>query len=158
MKSIKNIIKNNKGFTLVELLVVIAILGILAAGLLVAINPIDRINAANDSRVKSDIGTIARTLEAFAAEHDGVYPVDASTELVGDALKRYPTSPYSTGYTYTPGPATCDNGANGNCTSYIVAGEVKSTKDKGACTGTCYFKVDSATGTSCVEATSNDGC
>src|SRR5690349_21170143 len=43
-------IRNNfKGFTLIELLVVIAILGILAAALLAAINPIEQIRKSQDS-------------------------------------------------------------------------------------------------------------
>lgn len=38
-----------QGFTLVELLVVIAILGIIAVGLIVAIDPIEQVNRASDS-------------------------------------------------------------------------------------------------------------
>ncbi len=48
----------SKGFTLIELLVVIAILGILAAVVLVAINPGQRIAAARNSRVKADLASI----------------------------------------------------------------------------------------------------
>jgi len=38
-----------KGFTLIELLIVIAILGLLAVSLIVAIDPVEQINRANDS-------------------------------------------------------------------------------------------------------------
>lgn len=37
-----------KGFTLIEILVVIAVIGVLAAVLFVAINPLEQINKAND--------------------------------------------------------------------------------------------------------------
>jgi len=37
----------SKGFTLIELLIVIAVLGVLAGGVIVAINPLAKINAAN---------------------------------------------------------------------------------------------------------------
>ncbi len=38
-----------KGFTLIELLIVIAILGLLAVSLIVAIDPVEQINRANDA-------------------------------------------------------------------------------------------------------------
>ena len=41
------------GFTMIELLVVIAIIGILAVGLLSAINPVEQINKSNDTATKA---------------------------------------------------------------------------------------------------------
>jgi type IV pilus assembly protein PilA len=62
-----------QGFTLIELLVVIAIIGILAAVVLVAINPAQRIAEANDSKVKSNIGQVATALEACYTANAGTY-------------------------------------------------------------------------------------
>jgi len=59
--------KINKGFTLIELLIVIAIVGILAAAILVAINPGKRMAQARDAQRKNDISAIANALIGYYA-------------------------------------------------------------------------------------------
>lgn len=44
---------SQKGFTLIELLVVISILGVIAVGLMVAIDPIEQINRSSDAAKRS---------------------------------------------------------------------------------------------------------
>lgn len=64
-----------KGFTLIELLIVIAILGILAAAVLVAINPAKRTRQARDAGRKNDIGSLATELQAYyTTPGQGLYP------------------------------------------------------------------------------------
>ena len=46
--------KFSLGFTLVELLIVVALLGVLAAAVLAAINPLEQANRARDTRMRSD--------------------------------------------------------------------------------------------------------
>lgn len=107
-----------RGFTLIELLIVIGIIGVLAALVLVSIDPIDRTNAANDSKVQRDINTLARAMEAYAVTHDGLYPLDGQTGLIAAGeLKTSLASPanYST-YVVTSGPPA------------RVSGELKSKK------------------------------
>ena len=54
-----------KGFTLIELLIVIAIMGILAAAILVAINPGKRMAQARDAQRKQDIAAISNALAGY---------------------------------------------------------------------------------------------
>lgn len=93
-----------KGFTLIELLIVIAILGILAAGVLVAINPVQKINQANDANMKSNVGQIATALQAYyttnqayptAADYTALAPILVSS----NELKVAPVAP--AGYTFS---------------------------------------------------------
>jgi len=62
------------GFTLIELLVVIAVLGILAAVVLVAIDPGQRIKEARDAQRKQDLGTIAQAVETYFTLTKGSLP------------------------------------------------------------------------------------
>ena len=90
------------GFTLIELLIVIAILGILAAAVLVAVNPAKRQKQARDSARKSDIGQIATAVQAyFTTPGQGQYPASLTTLTGSGDLKQIPTGPTGETYTYT---------------------------------------------------------
>lgn len=52
-----------KGFTLVELLVVIAIIAILAGGVVVMINPVQKLRESRDSRRVQDLQTIKQAVD-----------------------------------------------------------------------------------------------
>ncbi len=54
-----------KGFTLVELLIVIALLGVLAAAVLAAINPLEQANRARDTRVRSDASQLLAAIDRY---------------------------------------------------------------------------------------------
>ncbi|MBI4079133.1 MAG: type II secretion system protein [Candidatus Levybacteria bacterium] len=58
-----------KGFTLIELLVAIAMLGVLATGVLVAINPLERLALARDAQRKTAISQLARALQSYYINH-----------------------------------------------------------------------------------------
>ncbi len=67
--------KNLKaGFTLIELLVVIGVIGILAAIVLVAVNPGRQFANARDTQRRSDLYAITNAIYQFAAEHNGNLP------------------------------------------------------------------------------------
>lgn len=67
-------IKKLRGFTLIELLITIVILAILAGITIIALNPGQNINDANDVRRKSDITTILNATWQYAAKNNGTFP------------------------------------------------------------------------------------
>lgn len=110
--SLSSIVRGKfKGFTLIELLIVIAILGILAAAVLVAINPAKRTRQARDAGRKNDIGSLATEIQAYyTTPGQGLYPASGAaicgptsgltTLTSSGGLKQIPTDP-------TPGRSYC---------------------------------------------------
>ena len=94
--------RNSKGFTLIELLIVIAILGILAAAVLVAINPGKRTRQAQDAKRKNDIGAIATEVQGYyTSPGAGKYPAGLSVLTIDGYLKSMPLDPTgNTAYLY----------------------------------------------------------
>ena len=70
---LQKILRNQKGFTLVELLVVIAVLGVLAAAVLVAINPPEQLARGRDSGRVSAVTELGRGLTRYNTSQ-GKYP------------------------------------------------------------------------------------
>lgn len=69
---------SSKGFTLIELLIVIAVLGVLAAVVLVAIDPIEQLARGRDSGYKSSTGQLGRAVQAYYTAQQA-YPTANNT-------------------------------------------------------------------------------
>jgi prepilin-type N-terminal cleavage/methylation domain-containing protein len=121
--------KSSKGFTLIELLIVIAIIGILAAALLVALNPAQKIAAANNARVKADVANMGNSANLFATDSGirgcvGTYP--NSFGFQNPACPAGAVGPIFMGTTTPKDPSNID---------YVIV-KSNSTVGVGACAGT----------------------
>lgn len=88
MSKIDKNIKKSKiksGFTLLEVLMVIGILAILAAVVLVAINPARQFKIARDSQRNANISTILNAIGQNLTDHGGVFTCEG-------VIKNIPTS------------------------------------------------------------------
>lgn len=102
-----------KGFTLIELLVVIGIIGILAAVVIIAVNPQRQFSSARDTQRRADLYSITNAVYQYATENNGNLPVaitttptnigtggglvDLSTDLVPTYIAQIPVDPGPTG-------------------------------------------------------------
>jgi len=95
MKSALSNLFSSKGFTLIELLIVIAILGVLAAGVLVAIDPVEQLNRARDASRKSSVSQLGRALQAYYTANSAYPPVVGwNTALTTSGeIKVFPANP-----------------------------------------------------------------
>ena len=78
--------RNRKGFTLIELLVVIGILAVLLAITLIAVNPAENIEDAEDTQRRSDATQILNAVSKYVVDNNGNVPtgVTGTAAQIGD--------------------------------------------------------------------------
>jgi len=117
-----------RGFTLIELLLVIGIIAILAAIVIVAINPTKQLGDARNAQRRSDVNTILNAVYQYSIDNNGTMPGSITTTVTD----------------------ICRSGVNVNCTglinlnvltgSYIVA--LPADPSTGTATDTHYTIVE----------------
>jgi prepilin-type N-terminal cleavage/methylation domain-containing protein len=91
-----------KGFTLIELLIVIGIIGILAAAVIVVLNPAELLAQARDGTRLSDIDSVSSAVNLYIASVDDIELLNGAT---GTAA-----------YANVTGACAADNPFNATCT------------------------------------------
>lgn len=160
-------LSSSKGFTLIELLIVIAVLGVLAAVVLIAINPVEQIARGRDAGTKNSVSQLGNSISGYYASKQalpGAATWSTDIQNSGD-VKVFPAAPAGMvactnaiaggGFCYlTDGQATPVN--------YVVYGNLQSIveKNKGTCGGVqantwyVFSSADGKAGTYCgTEAT-----
>lgn len=108
-----SIARKQQGFTLIELLVVIAIIGVLAAVVLIAINPARRLAQTRDSGRKNDINQIVTAIESYYTLNRQ-YPQPSgpvsglSVLTLNQDIKVLPIQPNGLDYSYTLDPTSTE--------------------------------------------------
>lgn len=79
----KRLFNNQKGFTLIELLIVIAVLGVLAAVVLAAINPLEQLRRGRDSGRLSSVSQLGHGMTQYMTAQNLTAPPTVSALTAG---------------------------------------------------------------------------
>lgn len=160
MNLLKKIFSNKSGFTLIELLIVIAVIGVLAAVILVAIDPVEQLNRTRDAGVVSSVGQLGRAMQAYSTGQttDSSFPDSSATYNVNGTawtnstwqtqlmnageIKSTITNPYSNAQWCTALSGTFNSAQSGFCYVHYSASSAliwavvqsKSSFSKAGCT------------------------
>lgn len=133
-----------KGFTLLEILLVIGLLAILAAIVVIAINPGRQIGQANNAQRRSDTNAVLNAVWQYAVDNSGSFPsgidaVTASSQVLGTS-----GSGCDSTCTATTTVAACVDLSSDLVSDYITA--IPSDPSTGSATNTDYYINEDANG------------
>lgn len=142
------------GFTLIEIIIVMAVIAVLAGITLVALNPLEQLAGANDTKTKQSVGKLGGLLTSFYAQRQ-VFPTadsDWISELMttGDLNER-PASPQA-----TCGPSSANDSnfcLQTSASSAIVYAQLSSLSQDRKCpvaSEVPYFAFETSKGKSCI--------
>ncbi len=101
-------LKKTAGFTLIEILVVIGIIAVLAAIVIVAINPARQFAQARNTQRQSNVDTILNAIGQRMADNKGVFAGTVGTSIC-------PTLPTTSTQITTTTPSATETSANLGC-------------------------------------------
>jgi prepilin-type N-terminal cleavage/methylation domain-containing protein len=128
----KSLNTSEKGFTLIELLVVIGIIAVLAAIVLIAINPARQFAQARDAQRSSNVNAILNAIGQYIADNKGEIPsgipngtaaeINATlcSRLVDTYLPALPTDPDSSSEGESVEEADCSGVGSGEVDYQVV--------------------------------------
>jgi prepilin-type N-terminal cleavage/methylation domain-containing protein len=100
---VSNLLKKEKGFTLIEIVLVLAIAGLLLVIVFLAVSGAQK--SRRDTQRKNDLSRVAAQVESYASNHAGDYPANGAafnTQLTGTYALSNGKDPLTAAvYTYT---------------------------------------------------------
>lgn len=72
-------VRLSKGFTLIELLLVVAIIALLALTVIVALNPVKRLQDSRNAHRYSDVDSILTAVNEYVVDNNGSLPTGITT-------------------------------------------------------------------------------
>jgi len=108
--------RSTKAFTMIELLIVISVLGILAIGVLAAVDPFEQLKKARDTNTRSSVLALQTAFIRYYASH-GALPWDDTVTLAGGGISCADGDTlFGQTRATTPLPISLDNAAMGSLT------------------------------------------
>ncbi|MEK7531135.1 MAG: type II secretion system protein [Patescibacteria group bacterium] len=133
MKS--NFIKTARAFTLIEILVVIGIIAVLAAIVIIAINPARQFAQARDSQRTANLNSILNAVGQRIADNKGVFAGVAADGSI------CPTLPASATEISTTSPASAETSAKLGCLTPTYIPELPADPNGGSGPGLIGYKI-----------------